>query len=422
MDSSRDYMAQDLANQNQNSFTWLVGGGVTSPSGFLAGASYGEIKNYGDEPRFDVGILAGDKNCTTAGMFTKSSVTGWTVQRSKKLLEERTLFRGVVVNSGNANTMTGAQGKLDANEMASLASAALETDADFILNASTGVIGRAMPMNKIKVAIDAIEMHHDGGDDFARSIMTTDTTTKQCAVKFTVGDVEYVVGGCAKGSGMIHPNMATMLAFLTTNASVHPEWLKTTLVANVDRTFNMLDIDMDTSTSDTVLLFASNTVGEQITSDEHPAAELLSRAIFEVCRELVRNIAFDGEGATVMIEVVAKEAASENDAKLVAKTIASSPLIKTMVTGKDPNWGRILMAAGRSGAEVDPDLLYVEIAGTGVFERGSPLDIDLDQLSAKMDTEELKIEISLGKGVFEATAWGCNLTKEYVSINADYTT
>ena len=407
---------------NQNDLTWLVDGGVTSPPGFLAGASYGGIKNYGDEPRLDVGILAGVENCITAGMFTKSSVTGWTVQRSRKLLQDGESFRGVVVNSGNANTMTGEQGRLDAGEMASLASVALETSEDLILNASTGVIGRAMPMKKLKNAIDAIQLNRDGGDDFARSIMTTDTTSKQCAIKFTVENVEYVVGGCAKGSGMIHPNMATMLAFLTTNASVGAEWLQNILATNVDRTFNMLDIDMDTSTSDTVLLFAANKVGEQITSDEHPAANLLSQAIFQVCRELVRKIAFDGEGATTMIEVVAKEAASENDAKLVAKTIASSPLIKTMVTGNDPNWGRILMAAGRSGAEVDPDLLYVEIAGTGVFRRGAPLDVDLERLSAKMDTEELKIEISLGKGAFEATAWGCNLTKEYVAINADYTT
>ena len=415
-------MDHDSANQSENSLSWLVNGGVTSTPGFLAGASYGEIKNYGDEPRFDVGILAGAENCTAVGMFTKSSVTGWTVQRSRELLGNGNSFRGVVVNSGNANTMTGEQGKIDSNEMAALASLVLETDSDLVLNASTGVIGRTLPMKKLKTAIESIDMRQDGGDDFARSIMTTDTTTKQCAIKFIVEDVEYVVGGCAKGSGMIHPNMATMLAFITTNASVGPDWLKSTLTKNVDCTFNMLDIDMDTSTSDTVLLFAANKTGEQITNNEHPAAELLSQAIFQVCRELVRNIAFDGEGATSLIEVVTKEAATENDAKLVAKTIASSPLIKTMVTGKDPNWGRILMAAGRSGADVDPDLLYVEIAGTGVFKHGSPMDVDLDQLSVQMDTEELKIEISLGKGMFEATAWGCNLTKEYVSINADYTT
>ena len=415
-------MDRDSTNQSQDNLTWLIDGGVTSPPGFLAGASYGEIKNYGDEPRLDVGILAGAENCTAVGMFTKSSVTGWTVQRSRELLEHKNSFRGVVVNSGNANTMTGEQGKHDSSEMAAFASAVLKTRQDLILNASTGVIGRALPMKKLKTAIEAINVRQDGGDDFARSIMTTDTTSKQCAITFIVGDVEYVVGGCAKGSGMIHPNMATMLAFITTNASVHPEWIKNTLAENVDRTFNMLDIDMDTSTSDTVLLFAANKAGEQITSNEHPAAELLSKAIFEVCRELVRKIAFDGEGATTLIEVVATEAASESDAKVVAKTIASSPLIKTMVTGKDPNWGRILMAAGRSGADVDPDLLYVEIAGTGVFKYGSPVDVDLDQLSAQMNTQELKIEISLGKGIFAATAWGCNLTKEYVSINADYTT
>jgi len=415
-------VGHNLTNSRQNSLTWLVDGGVTSPPGFLAGASYGEIKSYGEEPRFDVGILAGAADCSAVGMFTKSSITGWTVQRSRELLEQGNSFRGVVVNSGNANTMTGEQGRIDSNEMATLASILLETGRDSILNASTGVIGRPLPMDKLKTAIEAIHMYQDGGDDFARSIMTTDTTSKQCALTFIVEDVEYVVGGCAKGSGMIHPNMATMLAFITTNASVHPEWLKNTLAKNVDRTFNMLDIDMDTSTSDTVLLFAANKTGQQITSNEHPAAELLSEAIFEVCQELVRKIAFDGEGATTLIEVVATEAASESDAKAVAKTIASSPLIKTMVTGKDPNWGRVLMAAGRSGADVDPDLLYVEIAGTEVFKYGSPVDVDLDQLSAQMDTEELKIEISLGKGAFEATAWGCNLTKEYVSINADYTT
>ena len=401
---------------------WIEGGGVTTPGGFIAGGTYANIKTYGADPRMDVGILAATGPCTVVGVFTKNQVVGEPVTWDRRVLAAGRPMRGLVVNSGNANTVTGDQGTRDCARMAELAAEVLGVSPEEILVASTGVIGRQVPMDKMERGIRAVSLAADGGYLFTRAIMTTDTREKSIAVRIEVGGRTYHVGGCAKGSGMIHPDMGTMFAFITTDAPADRAWLDATLREITERTFNMVDVDMDTSTSDTALLFASGAAGGDTITAAHPAAGSLSVAIEVIATRLARAIAGDGEGATALLEVIAEGAATRDDARIAARTISSSPLIKTMVTGRDPNWGRVMMAAGRSGATFDQRAASVWIGELCVLDRGQPTDVDLRLVSAAMAGEEVRLRIHLGAGSATATAWGCNMTSEYVSINADYTT
>ena len=401
---------------------WIAGGHVTTPAGFVAGGAYAGIKTYGDDPRLDTGILGGTGPLTVAGIFTRNAVTGASVKRNRAILAERRVVRGLVCNSGNANTVTGEQGERDGERMAALAAARLGCDAREVFSGSTGVIGRMLPMEKVERGLAEVTLTADGGPRFARSIITTDTHEKQAAVRVTVAGRTYTVGGCAKGAGMIHPDMGTMFAYLTTDAPADPAWLDATLRDVASRTLNMIDIDMDTSTSDTMLLMASGLAGGEPLTAAHPAAATVSAAVEAVARYLARQIAGDGEGATCLLEAVVDGAASVEDARAVARTITSSPLIKTMVTGRDPNWGRIMMAAGRSGARFDQTRTSVWIGDVQVLRTGEPTDADLAAVSRAMAAEEVQLRVHLGAGDESATAWGCNLTAEYVSINADYTT
>ena len=398
-----------------------IEGGVTAPAGFVAGGSYAGIKTYGPEPRLDVGILAADRPCTVAGVYTRNAVVGEPVRLTRERAASGTA-RAIVANSGCSNVATGAQGVEDALRMTALAAAKLGIDAEHVLVGSTGVIGRLLPMDRIEAGIDAVEVSESGGEAFARAIMTTDTHPKEAAVRVEGDGRTYTVGGVAKGSGMIHPDMATMFGFLTTDAPADRDWLQATLHRVCDRSFNMVDVDMDTSTSDTVLLLASGAAGGEPVRDGHPAADALEQAIEAVSVDLARQLARDGEGANTLITVVVEGAASAGDARLCARTISSSPLVKTMVTGRDPNWGRVLMAAGRSGASIDLAAASVWIGEHIAFDRGAPAATSEAAISAAMDTEEVAIRIDLACGDATATAWGCDLTAEYVSINADYTT
>jgi glutamate N-acetyltransferase/amino-acid N-acetyltransferase len=400
---------------------WIEGGGVTSPAGWRAGATYSGIKTYGEEPRFDIGILASETACTVAGVFTRNSIVGPSVT----LTRERTaggVAQALVANSGISNTATGVQGVRDALRMTELAAEQAGVEAEHVLVGSTGVIGWPLPMDLIESGIPSIELSAEGGAEFSRAIMTTDTVAKHHAARVTIDGRSYTVGGTAKGSGMIHPDMATCFCFLTTDAPVDLDWLRKTLKAVADVSINMVDIDMDTSTSDTMLLFANGLAGGEAIDATHPAAEALHEALETVAIALARDLARDGEGAQTLIEVVVEGAATVDDARLVARTVSSSPLVKTMITGRDPNWGRLLMAIGRSGAEVVEQTITITIAGECTFERGAPTDADLVQLATAMDSDEVQLRIDLGRGAGAATAWGCDLTTEYVHINADYTT
>jgi glutamate N-acetyltransferase/amino-acid N-acetyltransferase len=400
---------------------WIDGGGVTSPKGFVAGGVRAGLKTYGAEPRLDVGVLASTGPCSVAGVFTKSRICGAPVELCRERVKGGS-GRAVVVNSGCSNVATGDDGRRDARRMAAIAAEHLGIAEDDVLVASTGVIGRRLPMDKIEPAIRALGPSEAGGDDFARAIMTTDTFPKHRAVTTTVSGITYTVGGAAKGSGMMHPDMATMLCFVTTDAKVDPVWLRRTLVAVADVSLNMVDVDMDTSTSDTMLVFANGQAGGSVIGDGHPAAGPLHGALEAVSIALARDLARDGEGARTLIEVRVRGARSLEDARRAARTVSSSPLVKTMVTGRDANLGRLMMAVGRSGADVDVDRTSVFIGEHCAFDRGAPTDVPYAVISKALDASEVVLSVDLGLGDASATAWGCDLTEDYVRINASYTT
>ncbi|MDA1009909.1 MAG: bifunctional glutamate N-acetyltransferase/amino-acid acetyltransferase ArgJ [Chloroflexi bacterium] len=417
-------MTSDSPAGHGLAFDWIDGGGVTTPAGFVAGGTYASIKTYGPEPRLDVCILAaaGPEPLVAAGVFTQNAVVGHSVTHNRRVLAERSDVRGVVCNAGNANTATGTQGAEDCARFASITGTRIGGGSAEVLVGSTGVIGRMLPMDRLEGAVGQIELVADGGAAFARAIMTTDTHPKECALQFTVSGRTYHVGGCAKGSGMIHPDMATMFGFVTTDAPVDASWFRTAWKSAVDLSFNMVDVDMDTSTSDMGIALASGAAGGDPIAAGHPAAQALTEAMTAVATRLAKQIARDGEGATCLIEVNISGAASVEDARIAARTVSSSPLMKTAVTGRDPNWGRAMMAVGRSGARVDQDAASVWIGPHCVLQDGQPTTVDLKAVSDAMGGELVTIHVDLGVGDAEATAWGCNLTHEYVTINADYTT
>ena len=402
---------------------WLDAGGVTSPLGFVAGATYAGIKTYGPDPRLDVALLASERACAVAGIFTRNQVCGAPVT----LCKERVAAgrgRAVVVNSGCSNVATGERGLADARRMAALAGDKLGLPGEEVFVASTGVIGRNLPMDKISGGIAAVKPARGdaASETFARAIMTTDTVAKSRALRVRCGGQQYVIGGSAKGAGMVHPDMATVLCFLTTDAPVEPAFLQRVLLAAGDDSLNMIDVDMDTSTSDTMLLFANGAGGGSVLTQGAPGADAFASAVRELSIALARDLARDGEGAKTLIECVVQGAATRDDARVAARTVVSSPLVKTMVTGRDPNLGRVLMAVGRSGARVDVSKTSVSIGEHQAFAKGAPTDLPYETISKSMDRPEVTIRVDLGLGEHTATAWGCDLTAEYVRINGDYTT
>ncbi|MBI5946517.1 MAG: bifunctional glutamate N-acetyltransferase/amino-acid acetyltransferase ArgJ [Chloroflexi bacterium] len=392
-------------------------GNVTTAPGFRAGGTFAGIKTAG-EGKLDLGILAADFPCVVAATFTQNRFRSAAVEVNVEHLADARA-RAVVVNSGCANSSTGERGMADAREMAALVAAKLGIASTEVLVGSTGVIGQYLPMDKIAAGVSAISLAHDGGSVFSRAIMTTDTRPKHGAVRFG----PYTLGGCCKGAAMIHPNMATMLAYLTTDAPVEPGFLRAELRAAVDRSFNMVAIDTDTSPSDTVLLFARDPAGQPGALDaKSPLAAEFRAALQAMCTHLAREIARDGEGSTRMMEATVTGAASEAEARNLARLLTTSYLLKSAVHGADPNWGRISAVIGRSGAAFDEADVTIDLCGARVFERSRPTDFDPAAVSAAMRAELVPIAVSLGNGPGTATAWGCDLTPEYVHLNADYTT
>ncbi|HKP64282.1 MAG TPA: bifunctional glutamate N-acetyltransferase/amino-acid acetyltransferase ArgJ [Polyangiales bacterium] len=415
------------------SIEWVSGGSVTTPRGFRAGAvasgikaPAAEVRATSDaapdvEERLDLGILFADRPCSVAGLFTRNRVCGAPVTLCRERVRSG-VARGLIVNSGCSNVALGERGVRDAYAMAALAAAKLGVPDEQVLVGSTGVIGRALPMDKIERGVDRIELSEAGGPAFARAIMTTDTVPKARALRVRIGDRTYAVGGVAKGSGMVHPDMATVFGFLTTDANVEPAVLGQLLRKAGDLSFNMIDVDMDTSTSDTMLLFASGSAGGPPLAAGSDELLQLSEAIDALAIELARDLARDGEGARTLIEMRVDGARSLEDARRAARTVVSSPLVKTMITGRDPNLGRVMMALGRSGAELDVERISVWIGEHCAFQRGAPTALDYAAISRAMDAPEVSLRADLGLGQHSATAWGCDLTENYVRINADYTT
>jgi glutamate N-acetyltransferase/amino-acid N-acetyltransferase len=395
----------------------IESGTITSSRGFSAGAVKAGVK-YAN--RLDVGVLVSEVPCVAAGVFTRNRVKSAAVQLCRSRLQADKA-QAIVVNSGCANACVGEHGFVDANTVAVSAAIKLGVESKMVLIASTGVIGVPLPVERINRGLSRLVVGREGGHDFARAMMTTDRVPKEVAVKVRVGSKHYHIGAVAKGSGMIHPDMATMLCFISTDAMISAACLNKSLVKAVNSTFNMISVDGDTSPSDSVIMMANGLSGLDI-EERKETAEAFQEALTRICLTMAKAIARDGEGATKLIEVLVEKAVNRDEAVRAARTVTTSPLVKTAIHGCDPNWGRIICAIGRSEIDLDLDKADVYLAGEPVLKAGIPVTFDKAKLKNLLAGSEISIRINLNLGRGEATAWGCDLSKEYVSINADYTT
>ncbi len=396
--------------------------GVTAPAGFRAAVACADIRDEGSG-RADVALLVSDSLAAAAGVFTQNRVKAAPVVVSQLHLK-RGRARAVVINSGNANACTGAQGLADALRMVQTASDIADCAPQEVLVASTGVIGRPMPSERIRAAIleAGSRLGEAGGHLAAEAIMTTDTRPKETVSQFSVSGVTHTVGGMAKGAGMIHPDMATLLAFVTTDARVAPDLLSELLGQGVGASFNTISIDGDTSTNDCCLALANGAAGGPDLVRGSNEAALLGAALDAVLADLAAQVVRDGEGVTRTFSVQVRGALDQHQATLAARTVSSSPLVKTAIHGGDPNWGRVLMAVGRSGADLALDRCRLRLAGYELFALGRPTAAALEEVSRSLLQPHVEIEIDLGLGDAEASALGCDLSPEYVRINGDYST
>jgi len=400
----------------------MLPGGAVAARGFVAaGVKCGVRRD--NSGRRDLGLLFSERECTGVAVYTRNAVWGAPLAVTRESMGDGSV-RAVVVNSSNANAATGRKGLQDAYAMRAIAAEALGIEAGEVAVASTGVIGERLPMGKIAAGIEAAaaELGRDGAGGFAEAILTTDTHPKEVAVRVEIGGVPVTVGGTAKGSGMIHPNMGTMLAFLTTDAAVQRECLHETLRAATDQTFNRVSVDGDTSPSDMAIFLANGAAGNEPLGFDSPDYSIFVEAVENVARGLAKEIARDGEGATRLVEVVVEGAEDESSAAALAKSVVGSNLVKAAVFGEDANWGRVLTAMGYSGVPFDPDGVQLWFGLVKVFADGEPVPHEVAEANATLAAEEVTIRVRLREGDASATAWGCDLTYEYVEINGSYRT
>jgi len=402
-------------------FTIATEGTVTTPKGFRAGGVYCGIKKV---QRYDLGAIVCDVPADAAGVFTTNIVMAAPLAVTKESIAKEGKLQAMLVNSGNANACTGAQGERDARDMRAAFAKALGVDEHYVGVTSTGVIGVPLPMEKVHRGVAELSgrLSDVGGDDFCQAIMTTDLVQKQICVRLTVDGREVAIAGAAKGSGMIHPNMATMLGFMTTDAALQPGCLQSLLSGATDVTFNMITVDGDTSTNDMVVAMASGLAGNEPLGPNHPDWDVYTAAFRHVAEYLAKEIARDGEGATKLIEVNVTGASTDYDARAIAKTIVGSNLVKSAVYGSDANWGRIIAAAGRAGVPMNPNTVDIRLGDIAVLKQSSPLAFDEPAAKEYLDGNEVTIHVDLHGGPGKATAWGCDLTYDYVKINASYRT
>ena len=395
-------------------------GGVVAPAGFRASGVHCGLKREGKP---DLALVVAEAPCPAAAVFTRNLVAAAPVQVSRRHVADGSA-RAIVINAGNANACTGSQGEADALSVAAAVAGQLGCSTGEVIVCSTGVIGVPLPVDLVISGLDDAVAALDArtGDAAAAAIMTTDTFAKQCAVTAEADGRRFTVGGMAKGSGMIRPDMATMLGVITTDAPLDPAACDAALRSAVARTFNRVTVDGDTSTNDTLVLLAGGAEGGPSIGVDAPAFDVASRAVETVCAELSRMLARDGEGATKLVTVTVTGAESEADAEKAAFTIAESPLVKTALFGNDANWGRVAAAAGRSGARMDPAALAIVFAGIEVCRNGVALAFDEEAALAALQGDEVVVEIDLGVGAAEATVLTCDLSYEYVRINGDYRT
>ena len=394
----------------------MVSGGVTSPQGFQASGIAAGLKPSG---KLDMALLLAPEQAVCAGTFTTSVVRAACVDLcAERLAANGGKARAVLINSGQANACTGDRGLIDSQRATQALADQLGLDAEALLICSTGVIGVPIPMPTLLAGLDPLvaALSATGGEAAATAILTTDLVSKQVALEAELGGRRVRIGGIAKGSGMIHPDMATMLGFFSCDAGLDPSIWKAMVGQAVQRSFNAITVDGDTSTNDTVLAFAA---GDPLDSVHHAALE---QGLTEAMQHLAKAIARDGEGATCLIEVQVEGALDEPSAQRVARTIVGSSLVKTAVHGRDPNWGRIVAAAGRSGVPFDPEQVALWIGPHQLMQSGQPLSFDPEAASRVLRSETVQIRIQLGDGPGNGLAWGCDLSDQYVRINADYTT
>ncbi|OBW59650.1 bifunctional ornithine acetyltransferase/N-acetylglutamate synthase [Solibacillus silvestris] len=391
---------------------------IVSPKGFTAAGVHCGLKHK----KKDLAILVSEVPASVAGVFTTNAVQAAPLKVTKEVVYETKKMQAVIVNSGNANACTGKQGLLDAYEMQLLAAQKLGIASSLVGVASTGVIGEIMKMEPIKKGVELLnpDSKLESGIDFSQAILTTDTVMKNTTYATIIDGKEVIVSGTAKGSGMIEPNMATMLGFITTDANIESEELQKALSSVTDCTFNSITVDGDTSTNDTVIVMANGLAGNDPLSPAHPDWENFYTALRLVSEDLAKSIARDGEGATKLIEVEVDGAVSDEEARKIAKTVVGSPLVKTAVFGCDANWGRIIAAVGYSGAVIDPDKITIKIGGATMVENGEPIQFSEEALIEILKQHEVKIFVSLEVGKGHGFAWGCDLTYDYVQINASY--
>jgi glutamate N-acetyltransferase/amino-acid N-acetyltransferase len=401
------------------SITDIPSGSVTSPEGFFAGATAAGIKQGPNQP--DLGILFSETPCTAAAVFTRNKIKAAPVLLSRTRLRDGRA-QAAIINSGNANACTGRRGYRDAVRITELTAASLGISPEDVVTASTGLIGARLPLEKIQDSLDRIVLSRDGGNQLARAIMTTDTVPKATAVTVETATGNFVIGGIAKGSGMLHPDLATMLGFITTDTAIDGDFLKLSLRRAVDGSFNMVSVDSDTSTNDTVLIMANGLAGNPPIDASSELAVPFQQALDRVCIFLAKCLARDGEGASQLIEVRVSGARSLLQARRAARTVVSSPLVKTAVHGHDPNWGRILAAVGRSGASLSPSKIDLDIGDMEVVRAGLPVSLHQERLERLLNRPEVLVNIDLNVGTCGAIAWGCDLSEEYVRFNSDYTT
>ena len=392
---------------------------VTLPKGYKAGGIHCGIK----KERLDLGYIVSDVPAVAAGVYTTNLFQAAPLQVTQESIAKENKIQAILVNSGNANACTGEKGLDDALQMQSKFAEELGIEQHLVAVTSTGVIGELLPMDCINNGIKQIlQSDFQQEVNFKQAILTTDTGIKQIGVQLKIDGKTVSIGGAAKGSGMIHPNMATMLGFITTDADIAHEDLLGALRDVTNQTFNMITVDGDTSTNDMVLVMANGLAENQQLTKNHPDWAVFKQGLTIVCETLAKKIARDGEGATKLVEVQVNGAYSHNAARAVGKSIISSNLVKTAIYGTDPNWGRIITAIGYSGVPVEPNRIKVSIGPFTVFENGLPSQFVEEEVKEYLESENVKLTVELNHGDDSATAWGCDLTYDYIKINASYRT
>ena len=405
----------------------FIGGGVCAAQGFRAAGVHAGVKTHAEWKK-DVALIVSDVDCAAAAVFTKNAVKAAPIHVDRKHLADGKA-RAVIANSGNANACA-PQGEENAERMCAAAAQALGCRTEDVLVSSTGVIGQRINVEAIEAAVPALraalERSAEASDAAGHAIMTTDTVKKEAAVETTVGGRTVRIGGIAKGSGMIHPNMGTMLCFLTTDCAISPAMIKAALLETARVSFNRISVDGDTSTNDTCCVLANGLAGNEIITAGGPDYDAFLAALKALCAELAKKIASDGEGARHLITCTVQGAKSEQSAETIAKSVVSSTLTKAAIFGADANWGRVLCAMGYSGEEFDPERVSVHFASAAgeiaVCADGRGLDFDEDLAKKILTEHDVEIRIAMGEGSGDCTCWGCDITYDYIKINGDYRT